>query len=104
IELTAPGQGDRFFQRGGGSARGVTRWLSWLAIRIFADDLVSGRFRNPVRLQREIDNLGPDPGAIAQRDADACFPARAHARDRNRFYLIDSEHNYHPSPMLRMGS
>ena len=42
IELTAPGQGDRFFQRGGSSARSFTRWLSWLAIRIFADDSVFG--------------------------------------------------------------
>jgi hypothetical protein len=42
IQLTAPSQGDCFFQRGASSARSFTRWLSWLAIRIFADDLVSG--------------------------------------------------------------
>jgi hypothetical protein len=99
IELTASGQGDHFFQSGGGGARGFTRWLSWLAIRIFADDLVSGRFRNSVRPQCEIDNLRPDPGAIAQRNADTWFPACAHARDRNRLYLIADEHNYH----LRQG-
>jgi hypothetical protein len=82
IELTAPSQGNCFFQRGGGRARSFTPWLSWLAIRIFADDFVSGRFRNSVRPQREIDNLRADPGAIAQRDADAWFPAPAHARNR----------------------
>ena len=71
IKLTAPSQGDRFLQRGGSSARSFARWLSWLAIRIFADDLVSCRFRNSVGPQGEIDNLRPDPGAIAQRDADA---------------------------------
>jgi hypothetical protein len=102
IELTAPGQGDRFFQRRCGSARSFTRWLSWLAIGIFADDFVFGRFRNSVRPQREIDNLRPDPGAIAQRDPDAWFPARVHAR--NRLYLIDEEHNYHASPKLRLGT
>jgi len=52
----------------------------------------------------EIHNLRPDPGAIAQRDADAWFPARAHLRDRNRLYLIDDDHNYHASPKLRLGT
>jgi len=42
IELTASSQGDRFFKRGRGCARSFTRWLSWLAIRIFADDRVLG--------------------------------------------------------------
>src|SRR5205807_4303822 len=101
-ELTASGQGDCFFQRRGGGARSFTHWLCWLAIRIFTDDLVFGRFRNSVRRQREIDNLRPDPGAIAERDTDAWFPARAHAR--NRLYLIDDEHNYHGSPKLRLGT
>jgi len=42
IELTAPSQGDRFLQCGGSSTRSFTRWLSWLTIRIFADDSVLG--------------------------------------------------------------
>jgi hypothetical protein len=45
-----------------------------------------------VRPQREIDNLWPDPGAIAERDADTWFSASVHARDRNRLHLIDHEH------------
>jgi hypothetical protein len=96
IEFTAPGKGNCFFQRGGSSARGFGGGTSWLAIGIFADDFVSGRFRNLVRTQREIDNLRPDPGAVSQRYADTWFPARAHVR--NRLYLIDEEHNYHASP------
>src|SRR5882757_5033764 len=42
IELTAPSQRDRFFKAGCGGTRSFRRWLSWLACRIFADDLVFG--------------------------------------------------------------
>src|SRR5437899_8162625 len=86
ISRTAPGQGNCFFQRGGSSARGLGGGTSRLATGIFADDFVFGRFRNSIRLQREIDNLRPDPGAIAQRNPNARFPARAHALYRNRIF------------------
>jgi hypothetical protein len=69
--------------------------MSQRAIRIFADDLVIGCTRNAIRLQSKIDNLRPDPGAIAQRDADARLrPSPAHARDRNRICSIEHEHDY----------
>jgi hypothetical protein len=84
IELTAPGQRDRFFQRGCGGARGFLRWLSWRATGILADNLAFSGPRNALGFQSEINNLGSDAGAIAKRDANARFPA--HARDRNRIF------------------
>jgi hypothetical protein len=38
---------------------------------MFADNLVIGCARKAIRLQSKIDNLRPDPGAVAQRDPNA---------------------------------
>src|SRR4029077_17335723 len=65
IELTAPGQGNCFFQRRRGSARSFRCWLSWLAMRIFPDDLVFSGPCNEIGLQSEVHDLRPDAGAIA---------------------------------------
>jgi len=57
-------------------AAGITIWLP-------PDDDVFSRIGDAPRLESELDNLWSDPGAIAQRDANA--PLRTtHARDRNR--------------------
>ncbi|KAF5408224.1 MAG: hypothetical protein Udaeo2_16000 [Candidatus Udaeobacter sp.] len=82
VELAAPGQGDRFFQGSCGSARSFCSRISWPRTGIFTDDFAFSGARNTIGVQSEIDNLRADPGAIAQRNADAWFITRAHARDR----------------------
>src|SRR5438093_8681611 len=81
IELAAPRESNRFFERSRSGTRSFRGGMSWRAIRIFADDLVVGCLRNATGLQSKIDNLSSDPGAIAQRDANAWL-RRAHARAR----------------------
>jgi hypothetical protein len=71
IELAAPGQGNRFFQGSGGSARSFCSRPSWPRTGIFTDDFAFSGARNAIGVQSEIDNFRADPGAIAQRNADA---------------------------------
>src|SRR5262249_33658815 len=48
-----------------------------------------------IGFQSELDDLGPNSGAIAKRDANTWFfPAHAPTRDGNRGYLVDHEHDY----------
>ena len=89
IELTAPGECDRFFQSSGGSARSFNRRFARMAIWLPANDDVFGRIRDASRFQSEIDDLWPDAGAISECNSDARL-SRAHvpARDRNRLCSI----------------
>src|SRR5437773_4904326 len=89
IELTAPGECDRFFQGSSGSARSFNRRFARIAIWLPANDDVLGRIRDASRFQSEIDDLWSDAGAIAECNSDARFcGAHISARDRNRICSI----------------
>src|SRR5205807_10426226 len=80
IELTAPRECDRFFERRRGGARRFGSRISWPRTGIFTDDFAFSGARNSIGVQSKIDNLRADPGAIAQRNSNAWLIA--HARNR----------------------
>ena len=80
IELTAPRECDRFFERRRGGARSFGGRISWPRTGIFTDDFAFSGARNSIGVQSKIDNLRADPGTIAQRNPNAWL--LAHARNR----------------------
>jgi hypothetical protein len=93
IELAASRDCNRFLERSGRGTRSFSCRFARFAIWLSPNHDVFGRIRNAPRLQREIDDFGADPGAIAQCDSYARFStAPAHAPDRNRICPIEHEH------------